>query len=729
MLEKSPFQRVAIMPTDILAPEASLRLEANMGQNNDGLEAALNNIITQMLATLQDRLDHPEIWRVLADVCAADADMADAMLGRIPTTGVESQVLQCVLCSFSQRFAQPAEAIHAAIRLLEALMARHSQSPQVQGALFYCQSRLDPTHPKYQLAGKICPLPFVELDVLDASAHLCCASWLPTSIGNLHQQDWLEAWNSDAAQNIRASIIDSTYRHCNKVSCPVIQNNDLIPVGELEGGSSDGHLHMGGAFEYLGVKDQPIPIARGWLTPVRNEGPAILNLSYDKTCNLACPSCRSEKYAADSAERERISVLQDRNIKPLLSQAHLAMITGSGDPFASKTFRHLLEWIDAEKAPALEIKLMTNGLLLDAREWERFGGIHDKVIEIKVSIDGITKRSHEALRLGSDWDRMLPNLHFMGSLAQANPRLSFILAFIVQRDNFAEMGAAVDFAHRVGATALQFARLTNWGTYSDIAYHQRAVFLSDHPQHRQFLHELDDPRLDDPIVSLGDLASLRRAAVQEVLAPDIPVGPNPVGPDPDALFPVAGDRRVCFIKNAIRNPNVIVGDYTYYDDPEPPEEFETRNVLYHYPFIGDKLVIGKFCSIAHGVRFIMNGANHSTENASNYLFPFFGHGWEHIGADHQADAYSRGDTLVGNDVWFGYEAMVMPGVTIGDGAVIGARAVVTRDVAPYAIVAGNPAREIRRRFDEATIARLQASQWWNWSPERIAAELPRLISR
>jgi virginiamycin A acetyltransferase len=494
----------------------------------------------------------------------------------------------------------------------------------------------------------------------------------------------------------------------------VIQNNDLIPVGELEGGSSNGHLRMGGAFEYLGVKDQPIPIARGWLTPVRNEGPAILNLSYDKTCNLACPSCRSEKYAADSVERERIAALQDRNIKPLLAQANLAMITGSGDPFASKTFRHLLEWISPETAPALEIKLMTNGLLLDEREWNRFEGIRDKVIEIKVSIDGITKRSHEALRFGSDWDRMLPNLDFMGGLAKANPKLSFILAFIVQRDNFTEMGAAVDFAHRMGATALQFARLTNWGTYSEIAYHQLAVFLSDHPQYRQFLDVLDDPRLDDPIVSLGDLASLKRVNVV-------------TGPNPDALFPVSGDRRVCYLKNAIRNPNVSVGDYTYYDDPEPPEEFETRNVLYHYPFIGDKLVIGKFCSIARGVRFIMNGANHSTANASNYLFPFFGHGWEHIGAEHQASAYSRGDTIIGNDVWFGYEAMVMPGVKIGNGAVIGTRAVVTKDVPPYAIVAGNPARVVRMRFDDTTIAKLQAAQWWNWNPDRIARDLPGLL--
>ncbi len=190
--------------------------------------------------------------------------------------------------------------------------------------------------------------------------------------------------------------------------------------------------------------------------------------------------------------------------------------------------------------------------------------------------------------------------------------------------------------------------------------------------------------------------------------------PLPFGPDPATPHPLPGHRRVGFLKAFITRPTIEVGDYTYYDDPAGPERFETENVLYHFDFIGDRLIIGRFCAIAAGVRFIMNGGNHATAGFSPYPFAIF--------PEWQAplpDFPNRGDTVVGNDVWIGWEAAILPGVRIGDGAVIGARSVVTRDVAPYAVVAGNPAAEIRRRFDDATIAELLRLAWWTWPPERI----------
>ena len=141
---------------------------------------------------------------------------------------------------------------------------------------------------------------------------------------------------------------------------------------------------------------------------------------------------------------------------------------------------------------------------------------------------------------------------------------------------------------------------------------------------------------------------------------------------------MAGFPQVCFIRNTVKNPNVVVGDYTYYDDPEDSENFE-RNVLYHYPFVGDKLVIGKFCALARGAKFIMNGANHKLTGFSTYPFGIFGQGWE-AAVPAPADLPSRGDTVVGNDVWIGYDALVMPGVKIGNGAIVAARAVVVKDV-------------------------------------------------
>lgn len=195
------------------------------------------------------------------------------------------------------------------------------------------------------------------------------------------------------------------------------------------------------------------------------------------------------------------------------------------------------------------------------------------------------------------------------------------------------------------------------------------------------------------------------------------------GPDPNDPYPMEGHPRVGFLRPLVDDPLIEIGDYTYYDDPEGPEHFPSKCVLYHYPFVGDRLVIGRFCAIATGVRFIMNGANHSMSGLSTYPFSIFGRGWEE---DFDPAAWSetlRGDTVVGNDVWIGYEATVMPGVNIGDGAVLAAKSVVSRDVPPYAVVAGNPARIVRRRFDEDTVGRLLAIAWWNWPINRITRNL------
>jgi len=184
--------------------------------------------------------------------------------------------------------------------------------------------------------------------------------------------------------------------------------------------------------------------------------------------------------------------------------------------------------------------------------------------------------------------------------------------------------------------------------------------------------------------------------------------------DPQKIFPMDPEKRMCFLKNIINNPNIIVGDYTYYDDPVDVNNF-LQNVLYHFDFVGDKLIIGKFCQIATGVRFIMNGGNHALHGFSTFPFAAFGGVW----SDVPLQAESKGDTLVGNDVWIGNSATIMPGIHIGDGAIIASNAVVTRHVAPYSIVGGNPAKLIRNRFDDNTIQALLKLQWWDWEIEKI----------
>lgn len=196
------------------------------------------------------------------------------------------------------------------------------------------------------------------------------------------------------------------------------------------------------------------------------------------------------------------------------------------------------------------------------------------------------------------------------------------------------------------------------------------------------------------------------------------------GPNPDIKHPMPMHPRVGFLKPLLEGrPNIEVGAFTYYDDPDGPEHFAERCVLYHYDFVGDRLVIGRFCALAQGVTFVMNGANHAMSGFSTYPFNIFGHGWEQ-GFDVKTwEAENRGDTTVGHDVWMGMEAMVMPGVTIGHGAIIAARSVVTHDVPPYAIVGGNPARTMRMRFDERTVERLLAIAWWDWPVDRIGRNL------
>ena len=186
------------------------------------------------------------------------------------------------------------------------------------------------------------------------------------------------------------------------------------------------------------------------------------------------------------------------------------------------------------------------------------------------------------------------------------------------------------------------------------------------------------------------------------------------------IYPRTGDTQTVYLKSVITRPNIEVGDFTIYIDfVNDPREFEKNNVLYHYPINHDRLIIGKFCSIACGAKFIFNCANHTLKSLSTYTFPLFFEEWD-LPKSEVATAWdNKGDIVIGNDVWIGYDAVIMAGVTIGDGAIIGTRAVVVKDVEPYSIVGGIPAKEIRKRFSPDIIARLRKLQWWNWPPEKI----------
>ena len=194
--------------------------------------------------------------------------------------------------------------------------------------------------------------------------------------------------------------------------------------------------------------------------------------------------------------------------------------------------------------------------------------------------------------------------------------------------------------------------------------------------------------------------------------------------DTKKLFPRTRDKQTVYLKNVITDPSITVGDYTMYNDfVNDPVGFERNNVLYHYPINRDRLIIGKFCSIACGAKFLFNSANHTLSSLSTYPFPLFFEEWG-LEKRNVAESWdNKGDIVIGNDVWIGYEAVIMAGVTIGDGAIIGARAVVTKDVPPYTVAGGIPAKPIKKRYPEETIAALSELKWWDWPEERIAQNL------
>ena len=176
----------------------------------------------------------------------------------------------------------------------------------------------------------------------------------------------------------------------------------------------------------------------------------------------------------------------------------------------------------------------------------------------------------------------------------------------------------------------------------------------------------------------------------------------------------------------VKAPNISVGEYTYYDSEDHPELFEQTNVLFNYPFFGDKLIIGKFCQIAHGTTFIMGAANHRLGSATTYPFNVMGGVWREISTPHIEELPHKGDTVIGNDVWLGRNCTILPGVKIGNGAIVAACSVVTKDVAPYTVVGGNPARFLKKRFDDGTAALLEELRWWDLPPEELTETIPVL---
>lgn len=442
-------------------------------------------IIQLLFEQTLDGLDHPEVWKILPAV----VEKFPSLIGELEKLLDDELKFYTEFWAVIHALCVAAEGdLERGLALLNPIATAHSHSTMVQGAYFHVMGLLDPENPAFDLTARFCSLPFDQLDVLDGKSHLCCASWLPQSVGDLAEQPWQDVWNSDTAQSIRASILDGSFRYCNKTACPKIADNQLPSKDKLVGGS-----------------DRWRDVIENFRTGLAT-APERVNLAYDQTCNLSCPSCRTHKVAADAATRARFGTLQDEQILPLLRHVKLAFITGSGDPFASKNFRNLLDRLGPDDYPDLRFQVMTNGMLFTPREWERFPALHGRTAFLRISLDAATGPTHELLRRGARWPVMEQNLAFAAQLRSSDLIDRLEISFTVQVDNFAEMGDAVDLARLYKADNISFTRLTNWGTFTAEQYAQKAVFMPNHPRHGEFLQHMRDPRLIDPISSLLDLS-------------------------------------------------------------------------------------------------------------------------------------------------------------------------------------------------------------------------------
>jgi MoaA/NifB/PqqE/SkfB family radical SAM enzyme len=364
-------------------------------------------------------------------------------------------------------------------------------------ALYRRCLRRRPSDP--DLRGRFCDNPFDKLEThTRGEVYFCCPAWLPIPIGNLQTQSTEEIWNSPAAQDIRKSILDGSYRYCSRMHCPKLTANKLPRASEIRGE----HRKF---------------IAAGQTRLSR--GPKRLVLNHDRSCNLSCPSCRTKLIVARKSEQERMNRLADQVLMPLLATATKVRITGGGDAFGSAHYRHVLRSISRMRPAHLKIDLQTNGLLM-ASSWEELelDGLVDRIY---VSIDATRAETYRVVRRGGNLERLLDNLAFAAQ-KRRDGQINYVrLDFVVQTLNFREMPEAVELVERFGFDGLKFQMIRSWNTYSPEAFAWHNIGSPDHPQFGELLEVLKDPRLRAGFVEFWGFHSVESDTLKTL--PDQPL--------------------------------------------------------------------------------------------------------------------------------------------------------------------------------------------------------------
>ncbi len=330
------------------------------------------------------------------------------------------------------------------------------------------------------LHTRMCHAPFREIETrTNGQVHFCCSAWQPVPIGRLESSTPGGFWNSDRAKEIRRSVLDGDFSHCSRWHCPSIAGRRLPARSETG----------------------PRPALQADHSPKR------VILSHDRSCNISCPSCRTKLITLPHKETNRLNDVFDQRLLPLVTKAERIKVTGSGDPFGSRHFRHLLARLTAEPAQGRRIQLHSNGLLANARAWTELN-LWGHVSSVWISIDAARPETYSVLRRGGDFDILVENLQFLGQLNAAGDIDTLRLDFVVQQANFEEMPGFVDLADAVGADGVYFLRLRNWGHVPPAEFRKQDVCSPDHPQHVALLDVLADDRFVSDRVELGSMTQL-----------------------------------------------------------------------------------------------------------------------------------------------------------------------------------------------------------------------------
>lgn len=352
------------------------------------------------------------------------------------------------------------------------------------------------------LKGRFCPQPFRSLELhLNAGSYVCCPSWLNTSIGDFKKNDISEIWNSPTAQDIRATIIDGSYKYCDKDACPAIQGESLPFLSHLDKNIKN----------YIKNKQT-----------VLDAPPQSVMFTFDASCNLSCPTCRPEKisHTIDSKEYKELNKLCHDITASLLKDPDSDLtlnVTGSGDPFSALAFRHYLESIDGTKYPNLKFRFQTNGLLLTPIMWERMSKIHNNVEHIYVSIDASTPETYSIIRRGGQFSVIYENMKFISRLRSQNKFKHLQVKFVVQQKNYREIPHFAKMFLDMGCDSITFSKVLDWGSWSSHEFNANCIWEESHPDYNHFISVLADPILSHWNVYLGNILPYRKLAIQRQL--------------------------------------------------------------------------------------------------------------------------------------------------------------------------------------------------------------------